>query len=298
MQPSLETPSAALLPSYDSPLALKALLEKEGLGMRKKYGQNFLVNCRAREKLITALDPNPGETVWEIGPGLGAMTGVLLDAGTMLTAFEIDEGFIRLLRGFFGCRPNFKLIEGDVLKMWKTQAGEGGLLLGNLPYNIAARLLGDLIEGQRLFRRCVVTVQKEIGERILAATGSKDYSSFTVLLRSVYTARKLLLLKGSSFYPSPLIDSMALLLTLSPERPIYPALFYPMVRRLFEGRRKTIKNNLQRYLGKGTLSFTVPPDPLAILEKAGLHKDERPDNIDVAGFLRLATVLTDMLTKG
>ncbi|GHU47964.1 ribosomal RNA small subunit methyltransferase A [Spirochaetia bacterium] len=266
--------------------------------MRKKYGQNFLVNRSAREKLITALDPNPGETVWEIGPGLGAMTSVLLDAGAMLTAFEIDDGFIRLLRGFFGYKPNFKLIEGDVLKMWKTQAGEKNLLLGNLPYNIAARLLGDLIEGQRLFRRCVLTVQKEIGERILASAGSKDYSSFTVLVRSVYTARKLLLLKGSSFYPSPLIDSMALILTLNSERLIYPALFYPMVRQLFAGRRKTIKNNLQRYLGTEALSFTVPPDPLTILEKAGVPTDERPENIDIAGFLRLATVLTDMLPKG
>jgi 16S rRNA (adenine1518-N6/adenine1519-N6)-dimethyltransferase len=153
--------------------------------MRKKYGQNFLIDSRVRNALVEALAPRAGEAVWEIGPGLGAMTSSLLERGARVTAFEIDPGFSGALEEFFGVNPGFTLIRGDVLKTWPL-AVPSPLLLGNLPYNIGAVLLASFIEARRFFRRMVVTVQRETARRMLAGPGSGEYSSFSVLCRSVY----------------------------------------------------------------------------------------------------------------
>ena len=106
------------LVNYDSPRELRAFLEGRGLGMRKKFGQNFLINPVARSRLLDALELSPGDAVWEIGPGLGAMTAGLLERGGRVTAFEIDPAFARILREFFAANTAFRLVEGDVLKTW------------------------------------------------------------------------------------------------------------------------------------------------------------------------------------
>ncbi|MDR2796748.1 MAG: 16S rRNA (adenine(1518)-N(6)/adenine(1519)-N(6))-dimethyltransferase RsmA, partial [Treponema sp.] len=242
--------------NYDSPGALKAFLDAHGLGMRKKFGQNFLINPEARKFLLDALDLEPGDGVWEIGPGLGAMTWGLLERGVRVKAFEIDPGFIKVLTDFFGTHPQFCLIPGDVLKTW-PHAGEEKYMLGNLPYTIGSRLLGDFIEGNRFFKRMVVLLQRELVQRMVARPGSKDYSSFSVLCRSTYTIKPLKVLKGPSFYPVPHVDSQGLRLDLRTDVDprSYPPGFRPLVRRLFASRRKTVKHNLYPFV----VSYILAP---------------------------------------
>jgi 16S rRNA (adenine1518-N6/adenine1519-N6)-dimethyltransferase len=295
-----EEPTACKVPkfqlNYDSPLALKAFMQERNIGARKKYGQNFLINPSARKKLIDALGISAGDEVWELGPGLGAMTDGLLAGGAKIRAFEIDAGFIRILKEFFGENRNFTLVEGDALKTWPEmnrpdkQRIQDRYFLGNLPYNIAAELLGNFIEGKCFFTRMVVTVQKEIGLRICARPSSPDYSSFTVLCSSVYKARPLTLLKAASFYPAPHVDSLAVVMDLRTDRDpyAYPELLYPLVRHLFGFRRKTIRNSLQRFMVSCMGAEESGAIHLDILESAGLDKDERPENIDLDGFVRLA----------
>ena len=88
-------------PDYNSPAELKNILDANGFSMQKKFGQNFLINQTARERLIDALQVDQGTTVWEVGPGLGAMTSGILEKGAELTVFEIDRGFAKLISGFF-----------------------------------------------------------------------------------------------------------------------------------------------------------------------------------------------------
>ena len=102
------------------PNEVKKILDENGFSMQKKFGQNFLINGAARTKLIDALDVNENTTVWEVGPGLGAMTSELLERGTNLTVFEIDRGFISLISQFFkdfSDKQKFRIIEGDVIKL-------------------------------------------------------------------------------------------------------------------------------------------------------------------------------------
>ena len=139
-------------PDYNSPAELKTILDNNGFSMQKKFGQNFLINAQARKKLIDTLDLNENSTVWEIGPGLGAMTNEILEKGAKLTVFEIDRGFAKLISDFFSDyskNNKFSIVHGDVLKTWKDEYNKNGnadCLFGNLPYKIAATFIAETIE--------------------------------------------------------------------------------------------------------------------------------------------------------
>jgi len=276
--------------NYNSAAALKSFMKSEGLAMQKKFGQNFLINPSLRQTLTSALGANGGDDVWEVGPGLGAMTALLLEGGFNVYAFEIDAGFIRVLKKIFFDKKNFFLIEGDVMKKWESQKA-APLLLGNLPYNIAAALLADLIEKSRHFSRIVVTVQKEVALRMAASAGSPDYSSFSVLCASVYTIKPLMTIRPSSFYPQPNVDSMGVLLEKKNNTEQYPAVFYPLVRALFKSRRKTIKNNLMAFFSSRTGNHDLCT---AILHETGLSGKERAEELELEAFLSMAKSIRNM----
>jgi len=278
--------------NYNSTTALRTFLDENGLGMRKKFGQNFLINPAIRQSLVSALDAPAGESVWEIGPGLGAMTCLLLEKGLAVRAFEIDPGFSRILRELFAGHDGFTLVEGDVLKTW-PDATPAPYLLGNLPYNIAATLLADFIEQGRFFKRIIVTVQREVALRMAACPGSADYSSFSVLCASAYKVKPLTLIKSASFYPRPKVDSQAVLLELRDEVRTPPACFYPLVRHLFSSRRKTVKNNLAGFLATRSIPAAMTA-AATVLEKSALDGGKRAENFSIADFTALAQIIEDM----
>ena len=308
--------------NYDSKRELKAFLEKKGLGMRKKFGQNFLINGTARSMLLDSLDISSGDEVWEVGPGLGAMTAGLIERGARITAFEIDPAFTRILRETFACEifadeylanwdngtnPALRIIEGDVLKTWpllQVASGKKLYLLGNLPYNIAAALLADFIENGRFFTRAVVTVQKEVAMRMAAVPGSADYSSFSVLCASVYKVSLLKVIKGASFYPEPRVDSRGMLLEPLSPREERPRLFYPLVRALFSSRRKTIRNTLSAFAASGIIgsnprALTQPKELVAdVLCRADISGERRPETLGINEFAALAAYMEDFTVHG
>lgn len=280
--------------NYDSPVALRAFLQEQQLGMRKKFGQNFLISPAVRTRLLDALDVKPGDSVWEVGPGLGAMTQGLLERGARVHAFEIDPGFCRLLPELFADNPGFTLVPGDVLKTWQN-VEPAQYLLGNLPYTIAAILLAGLIEQGRFFTRLVITVQKEVAKRMCALPGSKNYSSFSVLCSSVYTLHPLPVIKPASFYPAPHVDSQGVRLDLRTDSDPanMPALFRPLVRHLFSARRKTIKNNLHTFLAQRMPAPAAAT--LALITEAlaqcGLTGDVRAEDLALEDFIALARTI-------
>jgi 16S rRNA (adenine1518-N6/adenine1519-N6)-dimethyltransferase len=173
------------LPDYDSPSALKAILDSRSMAMQKKFGQNFLINSNARTKLAESLDLQEGMKVWEVGPGLGALTTEILKRKANLTTFEIDRGFVSFLQEEIQplYKDTFEIVSGDVLKTWKDYYAKNGKpdrFFGNLPYNVAAAIVADMIENELRFDKAVITVQKEVALRMAAKPGSDDYSSFSV----------------------------------------------------------------------------------------------------------------------
>lgn len=234
--------------NYDSPQDLRRELEERGLSMQKRFGQNFLINPGARKKLVDLLEPEEGGRVWEIGPGLGAMTRILLERKLNLTLFEIDRGFAAALRDYFGGEAGFRLVEGDFLKTWPQEAAAGppAAILGNLPYNSGSPMIAELVKWERGPGVMVFTLQKEVARRITARPGDSLFSSFTLLCQGRYRAEYCGELKPGSFYPAP--DVVSAMIRLTPNGWAWPGesftLYAALTEQLFRARRKTIRNNI------------------------------------------------------
>ncbi|MDD5835202.1 MAG: 16S rRNA (adenine(1518)-N(6)/adenine(1519)-N(6))-dimethyltransferase RsmA [Treponema berlinense] len=284
-------------PDYNSPIALKNFMDENNMAMQKKFGQNFLVNADARKKLIDVLDVKPGMKVWEVGPGLGSMTSGLLERGVNLTVFEIDHGFARLLTQFFeeyANSGNFSLMEGDVLKTWPKFAKENDIperFFGNLPYNVAATIIADTITKGFRFDKAVFTIQKEVGQRMNAKPGTEDYSSFSVLCQWAYDVKPVMDLAGGNFWPVPNVASRAVLMTKKEDFPKCenPELFRKMVRQIFALRRKTLRNNLSRFV-----KAEICDEALKI---AGIEPSIRAENLSVEDLLKLSDALNSVIEK-
>ena len=281
-------------PDYNSPAELKQVLDANGFSMQKKFGQNFLINEDARRRLVDALELTEGMKVWEVGPGLGAMTNTILERGADLTVFEIDRGFASLISGFFedySKGGTFRIVEGDVMKTWKGHlkvAGQPDRFFGNLPYNIAATIIADTIENNVRFDKCVFTVQKEVAQRMCAKPGTADYSSFSALCQWAYDVKPLLDLAGGNFWPKPNVDSRAVVFTKKADFPCCknPELFIKMQRALFSSRRKTVRNNLSQFLKNNDLAVSC-------LEKAGIDIMKRAEVLTLPELLHLSDVIED-----
>lgn len=268
------------------------------MAMQKKFGQNFLVNPRARTKIAEGAAVKEGMKVWEIGPGLGALTAELLKQGAILTVFEIDRGFILLLEEIFSDeiqKGRLKIVAGDVLKTWKEEyrlSGPPDRLCGNLPYNIAAKIIADTVCETVRFERCVFTVQKEVARRMAAKCGSADYSSFSVLCSWAYTIQPLMDLAGGSFWPRPNVDSQAVVFTKKADFPgcKSPAEFLKLQRNLFSSRRKTVKNNLTALYGSAE-------DAQAVLSTAGIDPKSRAEDLPIEKICLLADASCKIMQK-
>lgn len=284
-------------PDYNSPIALKSFMDENNMAMQKKFGQNFLVNADARKKIVDVLDVKPEMKVWEVGPGLGSMTSELLERGVNLTVFEIDHGFARLLTQFFEEYANsshFSLVEGDVLKTWPKFAKENDIperFFGNLPYNVAATIIADTITKGFRFDKAVFTIQKEVGQRMNAKPGTEDYSSFSVLCQWAYDVKPVMDLAGGNFWPVPNVASRAVLMTKKEDFPKCenPELFRKMVRQIFAFRRKTLRNNLSRFV-----KAEICDEALKIAE---IEPSIRAENLSVDDLLKLSDALNSVIEK-
>lgn len=282
-------------PDYNSPTALKEFLDFHGMSMQKKFGQNFLVNEQARKKLIDELDINENSSVWEVGPGLGCMTKEILIRGASLIVFEIDRGFINILKDIFSeyiQNGKLKIIEGDVLKNWKKELENTGIpdrFFGNLPYNISATLIADFIENNVRFEKTVVTVQKEVAVRMNSNVSTEDYSSFSILSQWAYDIKNLMDLSGGNFWPRPNVDSRAVIMTKKENFPCCknPELFMKLQRALFVSRRKTVRNNLSVFLCNSELTLNV-------LNKANINPMARAESLNIETILKLSDILDEI----
>ena len=232
--------------NYSSINEISSVLAENGLAMTKKFGQNFLINPDAREKIISVCNAGNGMNIWEIGPGLGAITHLLLKKGAHVTAFEIDHGFASVLRDKAFADEDFTLIEGDALETLFSLPFNADRVVGNLPYNVGSEIIARLVEHECLADMMVFTLQKEVAERMTAQPGSSDYSSFSILTQLDYSNSVPLVIRAGSFFPAPRVDSAVVVMRRkeSPVRTEDRAGFLSMIRALFSQRRKTVRNNL------------------------------------------------------
>lgn len=272
---------------YSSISSITRLLEENGLGMTKKFGQNFLVSMSALDRITALSGACEGMRVWEVGPGIGALTTKLLQTGAEVTAFEIDHGFCRILREqAYVDVPNFKLVEGDALKNWKTEwetQGTPDIICANLPYNVGSIFIASVIENRCLPQTMVFTLQSEVVDRICAKQTDDAFSGFSILAGIDYENTDAMRLRSGCFFPSPNVDSSVVVMRKR-ENPLVPDAeardFLELVRILFAQRRKTVKNNLKA-TGKSSADID------RALTECGISQTERAEKLSVWQILAL-----------
>jgi 16S rRNA (adenine1518-N6/adenine1519-N6)-dimethyltransferase len=286
--------------NYESPAEIKSMLEANGLSLKKRFGQNFLVNRHARERIADLLEAGAEELVWEIGPGLGAMTGLVLARAKQVVAFEIDHGLARVLRGLYPDRPALAVVEGDALDTMEPARGTYGepdRVLGNLPYSSASRIIAFFIERGIKAKKIVATVQKDLALRMKARPGDKIYSSFSVFTQSFFDVRLEFDLKGGNFFPRPAVDSSVVSLVPADRFPPGSGreVFFRLIRLAFGSRRKTLNNNLFK---SGAFGEAELARLRAFWERRALSPSARAEDLSPEVYRDLSQELAGLHSRG
>ena len=220
--------------------------------MRKpKLGQNFLVDERARERIVDALGDVSGRTVVEIGPGHGAITEILAGRAKRLIAVELDRSLAAELRFRFRERPRVEIVEADVLRVDPggfAEAGETVDAIGNLPYYITSDILLHLFRSADRLWRAVLMMQREVGERVAASPGVREYGLLSATTQMYAEVEHLFTLPPEAFDPPPAVHSSVLRLHFRPrfeELGVDAKGFDGFLKQAFAQKRKTLRNNLQ-----------------------------------------------------
>ena len=260
-------------------------------GAKKHLGQNFLHERSVVDKIMLAINPQPGDRIVEIGPGQGALTFPLLDRHSVLTAIEFDRDLLQPLAAAAQSHGELTLIAADVLSVdFTALAGEGPAgdklrLVGNLPYNLSSPILFHALDHASAVRDMHFMLQKEVVERMAAGPGSKVYGRLSVMLQAYCTVIPLFTVAPGAFRPAPKVDSAVVRLVPRAPEAIGisdPRRFADVVRAAFGQRRKTLRNALDGVVDSATM------------QAAGVRPQARAEQLAVADFIRLANHTTTM----
>ncbi len=249
------------------PLDAAALLKQYGLHASRRLSQNFLQDPPSLEKIAAAADIRNADTVLEIGPGLGSLTRYLSLLAREVLAVELDGKLVPVLKAVLKPYPNVRLIQGDILDLAAQELGlpPEYIVAANIPYNITSAILRHLLESEPKPRRMVLTVQKEVAERICAAPPRMSLLALSVQVHGnpSIVAR----IPAGAFFPVPSVDSAVVRIEVRAS-PVIPAAqleaFFRLIKAGFSQKRKTLRNALSAGLKISTT------DTESLLARAGI----------------------------
>jgi 16S rRNA (adenine1518-N6/adenine1519-N6)-dimethyltransferase len=265
---------------------IERYLRQHGLAARKRQSQNHLVDSQVLEEIVALADPALGRHVLEIGPGLGILTGALLDRGARLTAVEVDERLAGHLRSRFAdpiAAGALRLVEGDALDIPLDELVDPPWdLVANLPYHITSPVLHHVLGAEPRPERFVLMLQREVAERVAAAPGGMSYLSVFVQYHAAVRVARIV--PASAFEPAPEVESALLVGQTRPRRlsPDEEEGLWRLVQAGFRERRKMLHNVLLRqlsHLGRERIN--------GALAAAGIAADRRPQTVSVEEWLAL-----------
>ena len=226
---------------------------------RKRFGQHFLVDRSVIDAIVDLIDPQPGQALVEIGPGLGAMTDPLVARCGALTVIELDRDLAQRLRHRSALNRTLNVIEADVLTVdfgaLASASGQRLRVVGNLPYNISTPILFHLLGAAEQVVDQHFMLQREVVSRMAAAPGSKDYGRLSEMLQWRYAIESVLDVSAQAFEPPPRVESAVVrMLPLRALPAVDPGLLTELVRVAFSQRRKLLRHTLGRWLDERQFS--------------------------------------------
>ena len=246
---------------------------------RKRFGQHFLADPQVLDAIVDAVDPQPGQALVEIGPGLGALTWPLLQRCRALTVVELDRDLAARLRSHDG----LTVIEADALTVdfsaLARAKGQPLRLVGNLPYNISTPILFHLLGAAAQVLDQHFMLQKEVARRMAAAPGGKDYGRLSVMLQWRYRIEVLLVVPPEAFDPPPKVESAVVRMRPLPAVAAQPDLLAELVTVAFSQRRKLLRHTLGRWLDEQGFAGTF-------------DTQRRAEEVPVAEYVALAQAVS------
>lgn len=266
------------------PLHIPSLLKKYGIQPKKSLGQNFLADHNALLKIVRDADVSQEDQVLEIGAGLGNLTRLLAQQAHQVTAIEIDDRLYLALEGVLNPFENVQLVQGDILDIpMESLFTEGGyLVVANIPYYITSAVIRHLLEAAVKPKRIVLTIQREVAERILSQDEKTSLLSLSV---QVYgDARITSQIPAACFYPRPQVDSSVLIIDVDEQPKLKDEeikWLFKLAHAAFNQKRKMLRNSLKSIVGGDQEKL------LAVLAEAGIDPRQRPEALSLDDWIRL-----------
>lgn len=266
------------------PRRLRELLAEHDVVPRKELGQNFVIDPNTITKMVDVSGVGPADHVMEIGAGAGSLTLALAHRAAHVTAIEFDRALLPILRSVVGDLNNVDVVRADALS-FDLGSVEATALLGNLPYNIAGTVVLRALEVAPKLGTLTVMTQREVGKRLAAGPGAKDYGATSVLVRYFGTAEVASGVSRRSFYPVPNVDSVIVRIVRDEATPsVDYRVFKDVAKAAFSQRRKMLRNTLAQLTGPGATAQEI-------LGRAGVPPTARAEEIRFDDFVALAEAL-------
>ena len=274
-----------------APKSIPTLLRAYDLHPRKHLGQSFLMDSVALQRIVAAADLSPDDAVVEVGAGLGTLTRPLAKRAGSVMAVELDDRLVQVLREQLSDLPNAQIVHGDVLRIsdWGFPH-RGYKVVGNLPYYITSAILRHFLEKEPRPRLMVVTVQREVAERIIAGPG--EMSLLAVSVQFYGRPRIVARIRAGAFYPPPKVESAVVRIDVG-ERPTVvlgegadEATFFRAARAGFGQRRKMLRNSL-------SAGLALPPAYVEeALTGAGVDPRRRAETLTLQEWAEVAGAIS------
>lgn len=256
---------------------------------KKSLGQNFLFDKNIQKKIVLTSDLNKDDIVLEIGAGFGDLTKQIALVAKKVYALEIDKRLFESLEENLKSQANCQILKEDILKfdlgkfLLKKRIKQKIKVIGNIPYYISSPIIEHLIKYRQKITAVCLTVQKEFGRRVCAASGSKEYSSFSCFVQYYAQSKIIFEIKKGSFSPAPKVDSCFLSLKFRDNPAVCvndEKMFFKLIRTAFNQRRKTLRNSLRGFIAKDKLED--------ILNSLNIDINTRPEELSLEQFAKLA----------
>ena len=279
-------------PTIPNKKVTRYILQRFGIHMSKRLGQNFLIDANIVQGIVDAANVQENDRVLEIGPGIGTLTQALAETGAEVTCVELDKRLPEVLAHTLDAYDNVRVIQGDILKVNipEIMGDKPFKVVANLPYYITTPIIMALLEKHLPITDIVVMVQKEVAERMAAQPGGKTYGALSVAVQYYTVPEIALYVPPRSFMPPPEVDSVVVnckVRQIPAVELIDEKMFFRVVKAAFGQRRKTLNNALK--------SMGVDKNIIAdVLDKAGIEATRRGETLTMEEFGAIANILAQM----